>query len=297
MTELTGREMMRNLYRLIEGDGLSLDDLRSNYDKLIAHAPVPADISVSEVDADGVRCLLVGVAGTSEGRTIVWFHSGGYMVGSADAYQNFGYQLSKASGAQVLLVDYRLAPEDPYPAPIEDAVTAARWAIRTCPEGSVVIGGDSAGGGLCIAANVILRDAGLRPAAAIALSPLTDLAGRGESMKTNGAGIDYACTPETVAGMAQVYYPNGDPLDPKVSPIYDELHGLPPLYVTAGSIEALLDDSTRLVEKVNAAGGDAILEIGDDLGHIWPTFFSILPEGQATLERLGGFVRTHAKSA
>lgn len=293
MTELTGRDQVRDLYRLIEGEGLTLDDLRSAYDRLIAHAPLPDDIRVTEVDAGGVPSLLVTAPGASSRRTIVWFHSGGYMVGSAQAYRHFAYELSRAADAQVLVVDYRLAPENPYPAAIDDAVAAAAWTLEEFPADQVVIGGDSAGGGLCIAANVILRERGTQPAAVIALSPLTDLAGQGESMKTNGAGIDYACTPETVVGMAVTYYPGGDPTDPRVSPVYDDLHGFPPLYVTVGSIEALLDDSTRLVDKVNAAGGSATLEIGEDLGHIWPVFSTILPEATATLARLADFVRTH----
>jgi monoterpene epsilon-lactone hydrolase len=219
------------------------------------------------------------------------------MVGSTPAYEPFACALSAVSAAQVLLVDYRLAPENPFPAAIDDAVTAATWALKTYPSHTVVIGGDSAGGGLCLATLVRLRDAGLTPAAAVALSPLTDLAGQGESMKINGSGIDYACTPETVQGMAVTYFPGGDPTDPRVSPVYDDLTGLPPLFVTAGSIEALLDDSTRVVEKIIASGGEATLEIGDDLGHIWPIFPTVLPEAQATLERIGNFVRQYATSA
>jgi monoterpene epsilon-lactone hydrolase len=297
MSESTGRAKVRDLFRLIEVEGLDLDQLRAAYDSLVRHAPLPADAEVTAVDAGGVPSTIVRAPGVGDACTIVWFHSGGYMVGSTRAYEPFAYALSVVASAQVLLVDYRLAPENPFPAAIDDAVTAATWALTANLGGSVVIGGDSAGGGLCLATLVKLRDAGLTPVAAVALSPVTDLAGQGDSMKTNGAGIDYACTPATVQGMAVTYFPGGDPTDPRVSPVYDDLAGLPPVYVTAGSIEALLDDSTRVVEKIVESGGEAALEIGDDLGHIWPIFPTVLPEAVETLERIGKFVRDHAATA
>jgi epsilon-lactone hydrolase len=295
VTEPTPRERVRDLFLTMPAEPPSMDALRAAYDGVVAHGPVPSDAQVTEVDAGGVRALLVRARGASSSRTIVWFHSGGYMVGSVDAYRAFGIRLSEAADAEVLLVDYRLAPEHPFPAAIDDAVAAARWAIETRPAGSVVVGGDSAGGGLSLAVHAELRDAGVRPAAGIALSPLADLALTGESIATNEA-TDFAGNRAGFIGIAETYHPGGDRTDPRSSPFHADLNGLAPFYLAAGSLECLLDDSTRIAERMHAGGDDVTLEIGEDLGHIWPIFFAILPEGEETVVRLGQFVRQHTSA-
>lgn len=292
MPNSTPRERVEALFLTMPAEPPSMEALRDAYDRVVAHGEVPKDLDAISVDAGGVPALLVRAPGSSADRIVVWYHSGGYMVGSVDAYRAFGNRLSAAADAQVLLVDYRLAPENPFPAAIDDAVAAARWALETYPSDSVVIGGDSAGGALSLRTLVELRDLGLRPAAGISLSPLADLALTGATITTNAA-TDVAGNYEGFVGIGETYHPGGDRTHPRSSPFYSDFADLPPLFLAAGSLEILLDDSVRIARKIEDAGGDVTLEIGEDLGHIWPIFFSILPEGEATTLRLGDFVREH----
>jgi epsilon-lactone hydrolase len=270
-------------------------DWRREFESLCAKFPMPEDIEVEEVDAGGVPALWVSAPGVSSDRTLIHFHSGGYVMGSPHGYREFAYRLSRAADARVLLPDYRLAPEFPYPAPLEDGVSAFRWLASQVPAAQIVAVGDSAGGGMNLAVLLSLRDAGdTLPAAAVCISPLTDLAAEGDSY-ANFPDRDPVISRELAVGMGIVYIgedrtPKGTPL---ASPLYAELHGLPPLFVVAGDAEALYSDSTRLVEKIKAAGGEVELLVGHDLLHIYPLFASILPEGQEAIERIGTFVQQH----
>jgi len=292
-------DRVRELYKTIapESGELALEELRERYEALLASAPVPDDIEVTPAEADGVAALRVRAPGASAGRTLVWLHSGGYVLGSARGYRAFGYELSRAADATVLLVDYRLAPEHPHPTALDDALAATGWALAQGNPESTVLGGDSAGGALCVATLVGLRDrGGPMPAAAVCVSPMLDLAATGESMDTR-AHLDPACNRDTVAMLAGAYLGGGDVMDPTASPLYADVAGLPPMLVMAGTAETLLDDSVRLADKVRAAGGDVTLEIADDMVHIWPLFHWILPEGRASVSRIGDFVRDHSKPA
>jgi epsilon-lactone hydrolase len=292
-------EQVRELYRIIapESEELALDELRERYETLLATAPVPDDIDVVAVDANGVAALQVRAPGASSTRTLVWLHSGGYLLGSAQGYRAFGYELSRAADATALLVDYRLAPENPYPAANDDALAATEWALNKGNPNSTVLGGDSAGGALCVATLVSLRDrGGALPAAAVCVSPMLDLAATGESMDTN-RDVDPVCSRETVAMLGGTYLGGGDVTNPIASPLYADVSGLPPILLTAGSAETLMDDSVRLAEKVRAAGGEVTLEIAEDMVHIWPLFHSILPEARLSIDRIGAFVRDHSKPA
>jgi len=295
-------DRVRELYQLIAPDSgepeeLGLEELRDRYETLLATAPLPDDIEVTPVDADGVAVLRVRAPGVSTARTLVWLHSGGYMLGSARGYRAFGYELSRAADATVVLVDYRLAPEHPHPAALDDALAAAGWALAQGTPESTVLGGDSAGGALCVATLVGLRDrGGPLPAAAVSVSAMLDLAATGESMDTK-CDVDPVCSRDTVAMLAGAYLGGKDVADPTASPLYADVSGLPPIFVTVGSAETLLDDSVRLAEKVRAAGGEVTLEIADDMVHIWTLFHSILPEARGSIDRIGAFVRDHSKPA
>lgn len=272
---------------------------RQEFEALCAKFPLPEDIETEPVDADGVPGLWISAPGVSRDRTLLHMHSGGYVFGSSQGYREFAYRLSRAADARVLVPDYRLAPEHPYPAPVEDAVTVYRWLARREDPSRIVTTGDSAGGGLTLAMLVSLRDAGdPLPAAAVVISPLTDLAAEGESYVAN-RDRDPVVTAELAVGMGQVYL--GEGRDPKQtplgSPLYAELHGLPPLLVLVGEAEALRDDSTRLVDKLRAAGGEAELVIAQDMLHIYTLFAYILPEGREGIEQIGRFVRQHTPVA
>jgi monoterpene epsilon-lactone hydrolase len=270
-------------------------DWRREFEALCAKFPLPDDIEVEEVDVDGVPSLWVNAPGASSDRVLLHFHSGGYVMGSPTGYREFGYRLSRAADARVLLPDYRLAPDHPFPAPVEDAVKVYRWLAAREDPSRIVTVGDSAGGGLNLATLISLRDAGDKlPAAAVCISPLTDLAGEGESY-SNFPDRDPVISAELAVGMGIVYM--GEGVDPKqtplASPLYADHHDLPPLLVIAGDAEALRDDSTRLAEKVRAAGGQIELIVEDDMLHIFPLFATILPEGREAFERIGRFVKEH----
>jgi acetyl esterase/lipase len=201
-------------------------------------------------------------------------------------------RLSRTAAARALAIDYRLAPEHPFPAAVEDATAAYRWLLSggVDPAG-VVIAGDSAGGGLTVATLVALRDAGdPLPAAAVCLSPWVDMEGLGESM-TAKADVDPMIQRGEILEMAQAYLGEADPRTPLAAPLYADLTGLSPMLIQVGTAEVLLDDSIRLAERARAAGVDVTLEPWDDMFHVWQAFALLLPEGQQAIDRIGEFVR------
>ncbi|MCW2583830.1 MAG: mlhB [Klenkia sp.] len=278
------------LSHLVSEPEATMEDYRRLYDEVLDNFEVPADADVQEVDAGGVPAIWVSAPGTASDKVVVLVHGGGWCMGTARGYREFGYRISRAADARVLVVDYRLAPEHPFPAPLDDAVTAYRWATTQDGVRQVAFVGDSAGGGLVMGALVQLRDTGgPAPVAAVVCSPLVDLAGEGESLVTR-ADRDPLPAAGLVAAMGGAYLGGLEPkATPLASPLYADLSGLPPLRVLVGTDEGLHDDSIRLVDAVRAAGGQAELEVGEEMVHIWPVF-SFLPEAQASTERLGEFL-------
>jgi acetyl esterase/lipase len=256
--------------------------------------PVPVDVEIEAADAAGVPGLWVTAPGARRERTILYLHPGGYAVGSVRGHRHVAAAYSRAAGARVLAIDYRLAPEHPHPAAVQDAVSAFHDVIDAgTPAGEIAIVGESAGGGLALATLVALRDAGgPQPACAVAVSPWTDLALSGDSMDTKAAE-DVVNSREMLGGLAMMYLAGADARTPLASPLYAELAGLPPVLVMAGSAEVLLDDATRFVARARDAGVDATLEVGEGMPHIWTFFESFLPEAGAAIARAGEFVARH----
>jgi acetyl esterase/lipase len=274
-------------------DPESLDAVaaRANLEMLTAAAPVPEDIVCERVHAGGVPAEWVTAPGAGS-RVVLYLHGGGYVVGSVNTHRDLAGRLSRAAGARVLVLDYRLAPEHPFPAAVDDALAAYRWLLSDgrVPT-DVAIGGDSAGGGLTLATLVALRDAGLPlPAAGVCLSPWTDLAGTGESLRTKAA-VDPMVQWSRLAQMADAYLAGQDARTPLASPLYADLRDLPPLLIQVGTAETLLDDATRIAERAQAAGVDVTLEPWDDMIHVFQAFAGLLPEGQQAVERIGAFIR------
>lgn len=213
-------------------------------------------------------------------------------MGSSASCRGLAGQIARASDARVLVLDYRRAPEAPFPGAVEDAVSGYRWLIA---EGfrpsSIIIGGDSAGGGLALAAAIALRDTGdPLPAGVVSVSAFADLAVTGESVTTNAAR-DPIISRGLLDNTAAMYLAGQDPRSPLASPVHADLSGLPPLLLQVGSEEVLLDDSRRLATKAKDAGVDVTLEIVDGAVHEWHVFASFLPEAQDAITRLGDFVR------
>ena len=280
--------------------GAPIEQRRAAMEAVTVMFPVPDDVTREPVDAGGVPAEWIAAPGTDADRVIYYLHGGGYAIGSINTHREMISRLSRASGARALAINYRLAPEHPFPAAIEDATTAYRWLLSTGVDPArIVIAGDSAGGGLTVATLISLRDAGdPLPAAAVCLSPWVDLEMTGDSMTTK-AEVDPMITKEDVLEGAQAYLNGADPRTPLASPIHADLSGLPPLLIHVGTAEVLLDDATRLAERARSAGVDVTLEPWDDMIHVFQFFASMLPEGQQAIDRIGEFVREHvgAKAA
>jgi acetyl esterase/lipase len=223
-----------------------------------------------------------------EDRVILYLHGGGYVFGSSRTHQGMLGHLSAHAGAVACLPDYRLAPEHPFPAAIEDA--RAAWdglQGEGFAPGQIVIGGDSAGGGLALAllGDLIARGAAL-PAAVFALSPLTDMTFSGESMRGN-AQSDVVLPASRAQEAAEMYLGTQDARDPLASPLFAEFAGAPPVYITAGTTEILLDDTRRMAESMREQGVDVREVILEDVPHVWPLFQGLIPEARQTLREIG----------
>lgn len=273
-------------------DNPSVATRRQGFDLMAEKFPLPADVTCTPVDVAGIPAAWVSAPGADPGRVLLYFHGGGYVIGSITTHRELAGRLSRAAAARVLLLDYRLAPEHPYPAAVEDAVAAYRWLIG---QGAVpqrtVIAGDSAGGGLTVAALVALRDAGdPLPAAGVCLSPWVDMEGIGASMTTKAA-VDPIVQHPGLAWFAEQYLGGAHPRTPLAAPLYADLQGLPPLLIQVGSAETLLDDATRLAERARAAGVEVALEVWEEMIHVWHFFAAMLPEGRQAIEGLGNYIR------
>jgi acetyl esterase/lipase len=283
-------DMLRSVQRV---GNPTMADMRAGWETFASRFVPAGDLAFEAVDAGGVPAEWSRAPGAARDRAVLFFHGGGYTMGSVPSYRDFTGRISRATGASVLSVGYRLAPEHPFPAAIEDAAAAYRWLRgQGMPADRIVFAGDSAGGGLVLASLLFLRDAGdALPAAAICVSPSTDLAKTGESMRTK-ADVDPVVRYDTSMAHALRYVgTDGDLKNPLASPLYADLRGLPPLLILVGTNETLLDDSTRVADKARAAGVDVEIEIWDDMIHIWPFFAAILPEGQQAIERMGAYAR------
>lgn len=259
--------------------------------------PPPAGTQVSAIDAGGVPSELIATPASRPDHHVLYLHGGGYVTGSPALYRHFTGRIATAARAQVLVLDYRLAPEHPFPAALDDAFAACRWLLggKADPRRTVVMG-DSAGGGLALALLLKLRDCGHdQPAAAVALSPWTDLALSGASLVRNAQSDPMLNLADTRL-FADSYLAGADPRHPYASPLYGNPTGLPPTLIHAGSDEILRDDAVRMAEKMRAAGCHVEIEVWSRMPHVWHLFAPVLPEANIAIRRIGAFtVRTLAK--
>lgn len=255
-------------------------------------------ITTEAVDANGVPSEWVVATNADPNRTMLYLHGGGYVIGSIVSHRGLAASLSKSARARVLSVDYRLAPEHKFPAAVDDAIASYRWLLDSGVDpANTVIGGDSAGGGLAVAALVAIKEAGLpMPGAGICLSPWVDMEALGESYVTRAA-LDPMLTREGIQAFAKEYLGDADPKSPLASPIYADLSGLPPLIIQVGTSEAIYDDATWLRDHAMRAGVDVTFEAWEDMVHVWQRYASKLPEAQLAVDRLGEFVNEKLGSA
>jgi epsilon-lactone hydrolase len=271
----------------------TIEALRANMEEVGRKFAPPDGFTFTPVDAGGVAGEWARSSEAGGGPVIFYLHGGGYGVGSIASHRHLVAKLAQASSGRGFSIDYRLAPEHPFPAAVDDAVTAARWLLGQGVEPKrLVFAGDSAGGGLAIATCLALRDAGdPLPAALVCMSPLTDLAKEGESMRTK-IDLDPMVNPQSSAAYARRYVgEHGDLKAPLASPLYADLHDLPPMQILVGTWETLLDDSTRIAERARAAGVEVDLQVWDEMIHIWPYFADIIPEGKEAIAGMGDYIQ------
>jgi len=270
----------------------TLEELRAAFAPAGRLYPVPDDVRVTEVDAGGVPGHWLTAPGADTGRVLLFLHGGGFELGSLRSDGELAARLGRASGMRVLFPEYRLAPEHPFPAAIDDVLAAWRW-LRTdqgLSARSIAVAGDSAGGGLAVALLVATRDAGeALPAAATLMSPTVDLTSSGASM-TERVDQDPFSTPALLRQLASDYLAGADPKTPLASPLFASLSGLPPLLVLVGTADLLLSDSERLAAAATEAGVDVTLEIGESLPHVYPIMLGT-PEAAEATEQIGKFLR------
>lgn len=237
--------------------------------------------------------------GPGRDRPVIYYcHGGAYLTGSAVAYRGFAQHLALACGADVAIIDYRLAPEHPFPAAPDDAISGYRRLLDAgVPNDRIIVAGDSAGGNLALVTLLRIRNSGLSPpAGAVLFSPWADLTGSGASLIENRRKdpmLPASRMPEAV----DLYARNIDPAEPEVSPLFARLEGLPPLSIHVGSTEILLDDARRLARRVRGAGGYAELEVWPSQPHVFPVFADFLPEGRAAIAHVAEFVSRHIGTA
>lgn len=250
----------------------------------------PADVRIQHADLGGARVDVVSPRVANPTASIVYLHGGAYVSGSPRSYRRLVSHLAAITGCRVYAVDYRLAPEHPYPAALDDSIAVCTSLLGSEPAQKLIIAGDSAGAGLSLATAVSLRDRGAPlPAALVCIAPWADLTCSGESMRTR-ARRERMMSPAGLAIDARRYAPGEDLRNPLISPLFADLRGLPPLLIQVGDDEILLDDSTRLAAAAEAAGVSVTLQVWPRLWHVWHLYAGLMPEADAAMRAIADFI-------
>jgi epsilon-lactone hydrolase len=274
------------------GGNLDVEQWRRNMRAMERFVPrPPARSATVKLKAGRVTLHRVTTSASRPERNVLYLHGGAYVSGAPVYYRHFLWRIADALQARVWALEYRLAPEHPFPAALEDAVEGHHWLADHTPDiGQLLVAGDSAGGGLALGLLLRLRDDGKPlPAAAVALSPWTDLALTGPSLKTNAAA-DPMLNAEDLPGLTKLYLGGIDPRTPHASPLYGDPAGLPPVLIQVGSDEILRDDAVRMAEKLRSHNSRSKIEIWRRMPHAWQLFVPVLPEAHRAIAQIGEFV-------
>ena len=268
--------------------------VRAAFNAFTAQVPVPDDVTQKPVEIGGVSGIEVTIAGNETEHVILYFHSGVYVIGSAAATVPLVGDLVRRTGVNAITLDYRLAPEHPYPAAVDDARAAYEALLaQGMDPGQIVLAGESAGGGLAVATLLASREAGLpMPSCAFLLSPYADLTLSGETL-VDRQSLDPILTPEGLRVRAPEYLAGADAADPLISPIFGDLSGLPPLLIQVGSHEILLSDALRLAARAATSDVAVTLDVTPGVPHVFQGFAGLLDEAAAALDRASDFVKAH----
>ncbi len=296
MSERTIGKLLERLRRLPPQTSLTLAQLRAQYERAQVAFPLTDEVRLQLVDSGPVRgeWLLPADGGGGAGDAVVlYLHGGGYVIGSPRSHRHLAADIAVAAGTRAFTLDYRLAPEHPYPAALDDAVAAYRWLIdsQRVQPGRIVLAGDSAGGGLVLTTLVALRDAGLPlPAAGVCISPWTDLSCSLPACDPQRPSHDPLIDHAVLRAMAKAYRGRRSLRHPRVSPLFADLRGLPPLLVQVAGGEALVDDARQLAIAASEAGVHTTLEVWPRMIHVWHWYARMLDEGQQAIERVAQFM-------
>ena len=295
-------EQRENLEAILRQSAFPADsdvnEQRRQLRELISAQPLPADVTVTAAALGGIPTAEITVDGIEPRHIVLYFHGGVYVMGDAFLAADLASQVGRRTRAKVISVDYRLAPEHPYPAAVDDALAAYEALLHdgTAPS-DMVFAGESAGGGLAIATLVNARDHGLPlPAAAFVMSPYADLTLAGATMETKREA-DPLMSPQALHARVTDYTSGQDAALGLISPIFAELSGLPPLIIQAGTHEVLLDDAIRLAQQAATADVEVTLDITPRVPHVFQAYYPILDEAAAALDRAGQFLSARLASA
>ena len=289
-------ECLRLALRLLKkgqgGQALPVATVRRRLKRIERFVPrPPAGTRTTAINGIGVNAVHVAVRQARRDRCVLYFHGGAYAIGTAALLRDFTWRIGAAARACVLYFDYRLAPEHPFPAALEDAVAIYRWLAGRFDPRRIAFVGDSAGGGLALATLYKLREEAVPlPAAVVAVSPWTDLALTGPSLQSNAAA-DPTLNVAVLPALANGYLSGADPRNHYASPLYGDPSGLPPTLIHVGSDEILRDDAVRMADKLRAAGCEVEIEVWPRMPHAWHLYARILPEGRRAIERIGTFLQ------
>ncbi len=272
--------------------------MRKDIDARGLNFGLPGDVTVEPVSANGVPAEWTSTPGADTTKAILYLHGGGYVIGSLDSHRHVVAEAGRAAGCRTLAIDYRMAPEHPFPAAVEDSVAAYRFLLDSgIAASSIAIAGDSAGGGLVVGAILAIRDAGLAlPGCAWCISPWVDMEALGQSF-TDRAATDPTVQAPTIKFMAQTYLAGADPRHPHAAPHYGDLRGLPPILIQVGACETLLDDSIQLARAAGIADVIVDLQIWPEMIHVWHLYHPILAAGKRAIASGGSFVRSTLQGA
>ena len=278
--------------------GADVPTLRARFNELMAFVPVAGDIHQKPTTIGGVGAVDVTIHGTDAANVILYFHGGVYVIGSAATSVPLVGDLARRTGARAVTLDYRLAPEGPYPAAVEDAQAAYEGLLgQGIDPGQIALAGESAGGGLAVATLLALRDAGTPlPSCAFLMSPYADLTLSGDTILGKQA-VDPILTPDGLRLRVPDYVAGADASDPHISPVFGDLSGLPPLLIQVGSHEILLSDALRLAARAATADVPITLEVTPGVPHVFQGFAAVLDEGDAALDRAAAFLTTQFTAA